>query len=282
MITFSQRAPGIVVASVSNAAAKAEISLYGAQALSYVPKGQKDLLFMSEKSLFSAGKAIRGGIPVCFPWFGPHAENASFPMHGFARTSAWTLASISETQDRATLVFELVDSEETRKLWPHAFKLSLKISVGAALEMTMTVMNAGTRAFTFSDALHTYFSVKNVKNISVRGLDKLEYIDRVGARTLRSQAGSASISGETDRVYLKPKKVSIADPGFKRSIGVERKAFPDIVLWNPWIERAKAMADFGDEEYKEMVCVEAASVFENAIALEPGKSSIQKMTIAAV
>jgi glucose-6-phosphate 1-epimerase len=280
MVEFKQRAEGIVVASVSSAAAKAEISLYGAHVLSYTPSGGKDLLFMSSKSLFSVGKAIRGGIPICFPWFGPHATEKSFPIHGFARVSQWTLDSVREEEGSTILALSLSDSEETRKLWPHAFRLGLRISVGASLDMAMKVENPGKAAFSVSDALHSYFRVKAVKAVRVEGLDKLSYIDRVGERTVRKQSGPVAISGETDRVYLKSKALSITDPGLGRTILIERKSFPDAVVWNPWIDRSKAMADFGDEEYKSMICVEAASVFDNAILLEPGKSAVQKMSLS--
>jgi glucose-6-phosphate 1-epimerase len=281
MIEFKQRAPGVTVALISNAAAKAEISLYGGQVLSYAPKGQKDLLFLSAESLFAPGKAIRGGIPVCFPWFGPHAKNKEFPTHGFARVSQWELGSVTETQDRSVIVLTLKDSAETKKLWPYAFKLSLSVSVGDTLDMSLCVANTGKSAFNVTDALHTYFNVKNIKSVSVLGMDRLSYIDRVGEKTTRKQSGPIAISGETDRVYLKPKSMEILDPGLKRKILIERKAFPDAVVWNPWVERAKAFADFGNEEYKRMICVEAAAVFDNAITVEPGKSATQKMSVTA-
>lgn len=279
MIEFKERVPGIVVAAVSNSAATAEISLYGAHALSYAPKGQRDVLFLSRKSSFAVGKPIRGGIPLCFPWFGPHAENAALPMHGFARISAFVLSSIHETPERTTLVLSLRDTEETRRLWPHAFELRLEISVGATLDMAFTVRNVDRAAFSFANALHSYFAVKDVNAISVEGLDGLDYIDRVGGRVIRRQAGPVSIEGETDRIYLGSKAVAVRDPGLGRSIGIERTALPDLVVWNPWIAKSKAMTDFGDDEYIGMVCAEAASVFENAISLEPGDSSRQMMSI---
>jgi glucose-6-phosphate 1-epimerase len=236
---------------------------------------------MSGKSLFTRGKAIRGGIPVCFPWFGPHASDSSLPVHGFARISQWSLASVEEEEGLTRLVLSLSDSAETRKLWPYAFKLSLEIAVSARLEMTMRIVNPGKEAFAVSDALHSYFRIKDSARAWVEGVEGLSYVDRVGERATRKQSGPARISGETDRVYLKSKSVRVVDPGFKRVIEIERKAFPDLVLWNPWIAKAKAMADFGDEEYKDMICAEAAAVFENAVRVEPGKAATQRMAISA-
>jgi glucose-6-phosphate 1-epimerase len=281
MITFAERAPGIVVASVSNSRAKAEISLYGAHVLSYRPTGQKDVLFLSEKSFFSPGKPVRGGIPVCFPWFGPHAKDAALPSHGFARLSQWTLERVEETEGLTTLALTLSDTEATRKLWPSPFSLTLEIAVGQSLEMTMTTANTGKKPFTVSDALHTYYNVKNLGKVTVLGLDKASYIDKNdGFRPVR-QSGPVAIENNTDRVYQKPNGVTLSDPGFGRDIRIEKKAFPETVIWNPHAEHIKTIADLAPGEYRNMICVEAAAVLDDSFTVEPGKSVKQKMTVTS-
>jgi len=277
MITFYEKAPGIKVARLENKAASAEISLYGAHVLSYVPAGQKDALFMSAQSLFAPGKAIRGGIPVCWPWFGPRPDQ---PTHGFARTQAWELVSLTETPDRSEVTLGCASTAETRALWPHDFRLRLTISVGAELVMTLVTENAGKDSFAVTDALHSYFAVSEVTGVRTVGLDKARYIDRVGGKTERVQSGDIAIASEVDSVYLSADDCAVVDPGLKRRIVVSKKGFPDTVVWNPWVDKSRAMPDFADDEYHGMICVEAASALTNEIPVAPGAKVSQEMRVA--
>jgi len=279
MITFNTLASGITVLTLSNKHATAEVSLYAAQVLSFKPKNKNDILFVSKKSLFTPGKAIRGGIPVCWPWFGPHATEKDFPVHGFVRTTQWRLAGSEENSKSTTVTLECTSSPETKKFWPHDFTLSLTVSVGKNLELKLTTKNDERETVSITDAFHTYYRISEIANVSVKGFDGTRYIDRVGERTERTQEGDIVISGETDRVYLGGKKCIVSDPSAKRTVSVEKDGFPDTIVWNPWIDRSKAMVDFDDDEYHNMVCVEAGSALDNKIALAPGSSVTQKMTI---
>ena len=279
MITFKTLSSGITVLTLCNKHATAEVSLYGGQVLSFKPKNKNDILFVSEKSLFTPGKAIRGGIPVCWPWFGPHATEKDFPVHGFVRTTNWRLAGSEENGKCTTVTLECVSSPETKKFWPHDFTLSVTVSVGKTLDLAITTKNDTSETINITDAFHTYYRVSEIADVSVKGFDGSLYIDRVGERTQRTQDGDIVISGETDRVYLGGKKCVVSDSAAKRTVTVEKDGFPDTIVWNPWIERAKAMADFDDEEYRKMICVEAGSALDNKIELSPGASVTQKMTI---
>ena len=159
------------------------------------------------------------------------------------------------------------------------FSSSLTVSVGKNLELTLTSKNDGSESVNITDAFHTYYRISEIANVSVRGFDGTRYIDRVGERTEKTQEGNIVISGETDRVYLGGKKCVMSDSSAKRTVTVEKEGFPDTIVWNPWIERSKAMVDFDDDEYHTMICVEAGSALDNKIALAPGASVTQKMTI---
>lgn len=278
MITFTTHASGLALVSVRNKAASAEISTYGGHVLSYTPEGGENLLFLSKESYFTPGKPIRGGIPVCWPWFGPHKTDTTLPQHGFVRISQWRLVQTEETGDSTTVTLECVSTPETRALWPHDFRLTLAITVGRTLNLVLTTTNTGTTPFVITDALHTYFSIGDISRVSVKGLDGFKYLDRDGGAH-KYQAGDITISGETDRVYFSGDRCVIADPVKERTISVEKTGFPDTVVWNPWAERAKAITDLGNDEYRAMICAEAGSVLDNAISVAAGVSVSQKMSL---
>jgi glucose-6-phosphate 1-epimerase len=281
MITFNEKWPGITLATITNKAASAEISLYGGHILSYKPAKKAEVLFMSEKSAYEPGKPIRGGIPVCFPWFGPNAAVPTEPPHGFARTSQWNLVSVDEKPKSTTVIIELASSEATLAKWPHEFKVTLEITVGASLEITMTTSNPGKDPIVVTNALHTYYAISDIGKVSVLGLDKLNYIDRVGPATMRTQEGDVTITAETDRVYLTAGDVTIADAGTGRKIALSRTGNPDTVVWNCWEEKSKAIGDIGEGNYRKYICVEAGSVLDHKISVAPDTSVSQSMTIKA-
>jgi len=191
----------------------------------------------------------------------------------------WRLAGSEENPKCTKVTLECSSTPETKKFWPHDFTLSLTVSVGKNLELTLTSKNDGSESVNITDAFHTYYRISEIANVSVKGFDGTRYIDRVGERTERTQEGDIVISGETDRVYLGGKKCVVGDPTAKRSVTVEKDGFPDTIVWNPWIERSKAMVDFDDDEYRNMICVEAGSALDNKIVLAPGATVTQKMTI---
>jgi glucose-6-phosphate 1-epimerase len=260
--------------TVCNRHARARIFLQGAHVLSFRPVGEGEVLWSSVRSLFEQGKPIRGGIPICFPWFGA-GSSPTHPAHGFARTTPFELVRVEDSADGAThLRFRLIDSEATRSLWPHPFAASVDITVGATLVMAFTVANTGDAPFSFEEALHTYFDVSDVRHVSVVGLEDAPFLDKVaGGVSLSSVPGPIRFEAETDRVYnATTAPTRIDDPGLVRSIVIEKEASHTTVVWNPWVAKAARMADFGDDEWPGMVCVESANAGTDRVTLQPGET----------
>jgi glucose-6-phosphate 1-epimerase len=235
---------------------------------------------MSRKSVFEAGKAIRGGVPICFPWFGPHPAGPSAPPHGFARLREWTLIHArEEAAGTVTLELELA-GEGMSPQWPHSFRITHRISVGPVLRLQLDVHNTGPDPFTFEEALHTYFAVQDIHAVTVSGLEGTEYIDKVAdGRRSRQSSEPVHFTGETDRVYIETHAACVVrDPGKRREITISKTGSDATVVWNPWINKARAMPDFGDAEWTRMVCVETCNAGVHARTLPSGESH----TIAAV
>jgi glucose-6-phosphate 1-epimerase len=253
--------------------ASAELYLHGAHLTRWQPRDEKPVLFMSQKSHFAAGKPIRGGVPLIFPWFGPRAQSPESPAHGFARTHEWTLKRVDARKDGSVEVgFTLGPDPVTQGLWPHPFGLEMGFRIGASLDMLLEVRGpgAGAAPISFEEALHTYFLVGDVRQVSVEGLENTGYLDKVESFRRKVQpAEPIRITGETDRVFLDTRSTCVLrDPVFERTITVEKEGSITTVVWNPWIDKARAMPDFGDEEWPRMICIETANVGDGAIRLE--------------
>ncbi len=267
--SFYEKQAGITVVAVRNQAAQADISLYAAHVLSYMPNHADDLLWLSSTSYYQAGEAIRGGIPLCWPWFGPAAD-PKLPAHGFARLVHWELVSITESSDQQTdLVFRLSDNEHTRSYWPHRFTLDYHVSIAAVLRCDLITHNTGSEAFTISQALHSYFSVdSSVAEIS--GLEHTAFTSDT-EQDRASEATAIRYTGEIDRVYHdSAARCLINDPSAQRSIAIAKENSQTTVVWNPGPAIAKAKADFDDDGYKRMFCVETCNVAEDAREIAPG------------
>lgn len=255
---------------VTNQYAEAHIYLHGAHITHFQPRGEKPVLWVSAKSHFAEGKAIRGGIPICWPWFGANRTNKDLPMHGLARSRSWTPVSASQLADGRTRVeLSLTHDATTLALWPYEFVARLTMTVGKELDISLTTSNTGFQPFVFDDALHTYFSVGDVRQASVEGLEGSTFYDKVSASN-QVQNGAVTISGETDRVYTSTGKRVIHDPVLKRSIHIAGSGSNSTIVWNPWIAKAQAMADFGDNEWPSMLCVETANCLTTPVMLVPG------------
>jgi glucose-6-phosphate 1-epimerase len=253
---------------VTSDLATAELYLHGAHLTAFQPRGAPPLLFLSERSQFEAGKPIRGGVPVIFPWFGPRADS---PAHGFARIRPWELTSCAQEPDGSVrLTCALGVDDLTRSLWPHAFEARLTFTLGRALGIELEI-KAGDAPLMFEEAFHTYLLVGDARQVGVDGLQNTEYIDKVDGFQRKTQPAEAlRITGETDRVYVNTRgRCVVHDPVLERTITVEKENSDATVVWNPWIEKARAMPDFGDEEWPRMLCVETANVGESAIRLAP-------------
>jgi glucose-6-phosphate 1-epimerase len=290
-VTVEPGQGGLTRVTVETAIAAGHVYLHGAHVTHYQPRGRGPVLFVSGKSHFAAGKAIRGGVPVIFPWFGAKADDPKAPQHGFVRNVPWKLRGITAGPDGAVAVtFAFGPSAETRKVWPHEFELLYAITFGAALEMSLQVRNAGTTPFRYEEALHTYLAVADVRKATIEGLGGREFIDKVdGFRRKTQPPGPFTLDGETDRVYLNtPDTVVVNDrnatepAGGVRMLSVEKQGSASTIVWNPWIAKAKAMADFGDDEWPRMLCVETANAAENAVTLQPGKTHTMRAAVRAV
>ncbi|HOC25811.1 MAG TPA: D-hexose-6-phosphate mutarotase [bacterium] len=265
---------GLPMLEIENRAAKALISLYGGQVLSWQPLGEEQVLFISAKSWFEAGKAIRGGVPVCWPWFGPHPSGGGLPMHGFARLQEWRLQHVTSTQANETsAVLELEDSPATLALWPHPFQLRLQVDVGAHLRIALTMTNRDTEEVEITAALHSYFQLGEAELVHITGLDDTFYIDTLQQEHTTLQQGQIKIDREINRIYLETgSSCTIYDPALERQIVVKKEGSRSTVVWNPWQERSRAFQDLGGEEYKRFVCIEAGNVRQDRILLAPAAS----------
>jgi glucose-6-phosphate 1-epimerase len=283
-IRFEAGPGGLVRAVVTARAAEAHISLYGAQVTHHRPAGGEPTLFLSPQSRFEAGKAIRGGVPVVFPWFGARAGHPAAPDHGFARTSAWTVEAVADSGDGGiSMTLGLAPGESTRAVWPHEFRIAARIEVGAHLGITLEVENRSDAAFSFEEALHTYLRVGDAARASIAGLAGATYLDKTdGFRRKTLGAEPFRLAAETDRVFLEtPGPHVVTDPVLGRRLIVEKRHSANTVVWNPWRERAAGMADLGPDHWRQMLCVEAANVGDSAVRLEPGARHAMGMVLRA-
>jgi D-hexose-6-phosphate mutarotase len=263
----------LAVARVKTPFATATVALQGAHVMTWQPAGQKPVIWVSKLAKYAPGKSIRGGVPVCWPWFGPHASEASFPGHGFARTVPWALVATKALPDgRVRLEFELTQTDATRAQWPHASTVRNIITVGEELEVALETTNTGKAPFQLGQALHTYFVVGDIRKATVAGLEGCDYLDKVGGGRPRQQ-GPVTFTQETDRIYLGTHGCcGILDPVMDRTLLITSTGSRSTIVWNPWTEKAEKMGDFGAEGPWGMVCVETANAAEDVIMLAAGET----------
>jgi len=263
---------GLPMIQIDTPAAKAEIYLHGAQITSWQPAGHEEVLFLSEQSRFEEGKAIRGGIPICFPWFRAKTDDPKAPAHGFVRTKAWTFKSLDQTEDGVVVVLATESDEFTRLWWPHDFLAVYRITIGKSLKLELIVQNTGDTPFKFEAALHTYNRVGDIGNLVIHGLDHTAYLDNRDENKLKLQSGDFNLTQATDNAYLNTQSpVEILDPILHRRIRLEKQHSLTTVVWNPWEADAAKLADLGDSEWRHFACVEAANILSAAIHLPPGQ-----------
>ena len=273
-IQFKEIAEGMTVAEVCNQHALANIVLQGAHIATFQPRGEEPVVWLSPLAKFAPGKSIRGGVPVCWPWFGPHKADGKLPGHGYARTVPWEVLETKALTDGSTFLrFGLVESDATRSQWPHASTVQLEATVGKALRVELVTTNTGTKPFELGEALHTYFLISDVAKTTIRGLEDCEYLDKVQDFARFTQKNGIVIESEVDRVYVNTAAdCVIEDKGLKRAIRIAKQGSKSTVVWNPWTEKADKMGDFGKEGYRDMVCVESANALENVVTLAPGET----------
>ncbi|MCC6512057.1 MAG: D-hexose-6-phosphate mutarotase [Pirellulaceae bacterium] len=265
-VHFDDQAGGLIRATVRNDVASGELFLLGAHCTRWHPTGQAPVLWMSRESLFQPGKPIRGGVPICFPWFGAHATDPSAPGHGSARLKNWDLKHVSTQRDGAVSVILTTHIAPFDVQYAIEFGQTLKLSLATSLPASHT------RPERFEDALHTYLCVSDIHQVSISGLESVPYSDKMANGDIKPPAQSPIVfTCETDRVYSDTDHTCVLhDPGLSRRVSVHKSGSQSSVIWNPWIAKSARMPDFGDDEWTGMLCIETANVGHNAIVLQPG------------
>lgn len=273
---------GLAAVRVTTESASGLVYLQGAHVAAWQPRDHDPVIYMSENASYAPGKALRGGIPVCFPWFGAHSEQKAYPAHGFARTHDFQYRGARlDSAGNPQLELVLESDAGTLALFPHAFTARLRVTFGPTLELEFSVTNRDAQAFTFEEALHSYFSVADVKQVSVLGLQGATFADKVrDMATFTERDAALHFSAETDRVYESAATCTIVDPVGKRSLVIEKAHSEATVVWNPWAERAAQMSDLGASAWPHMLCVESANVGKSKIALQAGESHLLRVRVS--
>ena len=272
---------GLPKIRITAQAGSAEIYLYGSQVTSWQPAGAEEVIFVSERSEWEDGRPIRGGIPICFPWFRAKADDPQAPKHGFVRTREWRLDRIRAEEDGAVSVVCTTQSDaSSRRWWPYDFRLVHRVTVGSSLGMELNLTNTGSTGLRFEEALHTYFRVGEVQRVRVRGLDQVAYLDNMDGNQEKIQSGDLLIDKATDNAYLNTYSApELVDGGLGRTIRTDKENSATTVVWNPWQQGAAALADFGRDEWQHMACVEASNILEHAVSLRPGEEHAMRATL---
>ena len=263
IVNLEELAPGYPVVTVNHSTCKAQVALHGAHVMSWCPKGHKEVLYLSPEAVYREGKAIRGGIPICWPWFNAHPSDPDLPSHGLVRNQFWKLESTDA--DDEGVVAKL---RRTTEHWTVVATIRMASSLEVAIEST----NLGDDQLLVSGALHSYFRVGDVRQITIKGLEDAAYLDTVGQHTNRHQTGVIEIDREVDRYYDSSAAVRLEDPSKERTILIDKENSPSTVVWNPWIEKAAALGDLPNEDYLAFACVEAAITNDRAVALSQGET----------
>ncbi len=263
-VTLREMKPGFPVVHVSHLLGSGSVALLGAHVMEWTPAGHQPVLFMSADAVFEEGQPIRGGIPVCWPWFG---GRDGLPGHGFARLRFWELARATDSAEGVELEFRLHGSEAPG--WPHAFELSLVVKMGSTLDVTLEMKHLGTSTVEITAALHTYLSVAAIEQTCVQGLAGALYVDTIDNHQVKRQEGEVIFDREVDRIYTSEGAVHVLDGASPRTLEVSKSGSRATVVWNPWIEKSKRLTDLPDEAYHGFLCIEAANAGEDVVRLEP-------------
>ena len=275
---------GLPKIQIQGQSAEAEIYLHGAQITSWQPVGTGEVLFLSERSHWQDGKAIRGGIPICFPWFRAKADDPKAPSHGFVRTRQWRLGSLSAANEEEVCARLSTGSDDrSRKWWPFEFRVEYAITVGKRLRLELTVTNTGDQNFRFEEALHTYFLVGDVRRVLVAGLEGVTYLDNRDGNQEKMQHGGLVVAGQIDNAYRNASgPVEIVDPAPARRLVTRKENSASTIVWNPWSDGAAGLADLGPEEWQRMLCVEGGNILDSAVTLKSGESHSLTVVIEAI
>lgn len=249
----------------------ARVALHGAQVLSWRPVDEDEVLYLSPDAVFREGKAIRGGLPICWPWFNAHPTSPEMPSHGIARTRFWKFISAGESDDGVELNFEMSEG-----IWSAA----VTIRLGDALEVILETRNPNQIPIVVSGALHPYFAVSDIGQVRIVNLDGADFLDTVGGTAQRQQKGALVFKGEVDSIYDSSKSVLLVDDESGRTLLIEKSGSPSTVVWNPWVEKSALLTDLPDDGYRKFCCIEAAIANDKAVIVMPGTSSFLSMRVS--
>ncbi|AFJ01282.1 Aldose 1-epimerase [Methylophaga frappieri] len=272
-VRFEMGPNGLIMIEITTPSASAKISLYGAQVLSYKPTHKEEFFYLSEQSVYGDAKAIRGGVPICWPWFGDDPSGQGRPAHGFARNQVWTVVDTHQKDTGEVAVkLQLTANAHSRQFWHCDFHLEMDIIVGASLTLRLTTTNTDKESFTISQALHSYFQIGDINNTQVRGFDNHHYLDKTLDFTEKLQQGNIRFVTETDRIYLHaPTYCFLEDSSLNRKLLIRSAGSQTTVVWNPW-QKAISLADMANDDYQRFVCIETANAADDSVTLSPGES----------
>jgi glucose-6-phosphate 1-epimerase len=270
-VAFARSPMGGIVAELTSPAGSATVALEGAQVLDWRQGAERGLLWLSPAARLGTGRPVRGGIPVCWPWFGPHPSDPAAPAHGFVRTRQWEVVRTEAEPDATRLLLATLVEAGDRPDWPHAAGLRLEIELGAGLALTLETQNLGKSAIELTEALHTYFRIGDIAAVRIDGLEGCAYIDKLDGGKLKSQSGPVTIDREVDRIYVgATDRLALVDPGLGRRISIDSVGSRSAVVWNPWLEKSARLGDMGPEGYRRMVCIETANAGDDRVILASG------------
>ena len=273
---------GLARVEITSPHAHGKMYLHGAHVTSWRPAGSEEVLFLSTKSQWQEGQAIRGGIPICFPWFRAKADDAHAPAHGFVRTRSWRLGSIVENSAGVTVSMFIESDEQTRKWWAGEFHLVHRATFGSRLTLELICTNVGKTPVRFEEALHSYNRIADIHNVCVQGLEGAQFLDNTDSNKKKTQLGDVTIASPTDNAFVGTQHdVDLIDPVLRRRIRMEKTNSLTTVVWNPWMEGAARLKDLGDGEWTQFLCVEASNILATSVNLAPGEEHTMTAVLSA-
>lgn len=282
-VHFSAKEKTYPFIEVDHPKAKARIALHGAHLVDFIPSGEKPVLFTSSQAAFKEGKAIRGGVPLCWPWFGAHPEHSdssSHPAHGLVRQRFWKLHAVNSSVDAVKLDFHCVFSAEEESIIGGQVCLMVSITIADSLSIALTTTNIGKNKLTIGGALHSYFSISDINQLKIKGLEQTKQLDSLTSeQSINPEI--IQIQQEYDRIFQPTTEtVELLDSVEKRRICITKTGSKGTVVWNPWIEKSATMSDLGNQEYHKFICIEAINRGDDLRILEPEESHTLSQTIS--